>query len=62
MHWNMIRFVFLTELEEQGFSGRFIIRAIDDQFVPQASVESALKHLGLDAGNISEVLRNALQD
>ncbi len=53
---------FLTELEEQGFSGRFIIRAIDDQFVPQASVESALKHLGLDAGNISEVLRNALQD
>ena len=40
-----------------GWSGSFIIRAVDDRFVPHASVNSALAGLGLDACGMSETIK-----
>ncbi len=45
-------------LNENGFVGKYEIRAIDGEFVPQASVTSSLKHYGFDIDSIKELLRN----
>lgn len=42
----------LMNLNQNGYTGIFDITAIDDHFVPQAKIESALKSLGLDAASI----------
>ena len=44
---------FHTLLAENGFCGHFAIRAVNNQFVPQASVASQLKMLGLDAQGVA---------
>lgn len=46
---------FLAELSLNGYSGRTVLRAIDG-FVEQASVDSALKSLGLDSDSLSKLL------
>jgi 1-deoxy-D-xylulose-5-phosphate synthase len=33
----------------EGYKGKYAVHAIDNKFVPQASVEGALKSCGLDA-------------
>ncbi len=48
---------FGSTLLEHGYSGRFIHRAIDDRFVPQAAVASALAGLELDLKSITDILR-----
>ncbi|MDF2566946.1 MAG: 1-deoxy-D-xylulose-5-phosphate synthase [Oscillospiraceae bacterium] len=47
---------FLSELYQYDFKGTFNITAIDDHFVPQASVASALQKLHLDADSMVEIL------
>lgn len=44
-------------LLEHGYKGRFIHRAIDDRFVPQAAVSSALAGLELDSKSITDIIR-----
>lgn len=43
---------FLVELMERGYRGRIRIQAIDNRFLPQASVEQQLEMVGLDASSI----------
>ena len=45
------------KLDELGFDGSFTVRAIDEVFVQHASVQSALKTLGLDAESMAEAMR-----
>ena len=39
-----------------GYRGKFTLRAIENQFVPQASIPSALHSLGLDAQGIANTI------
>lgn len=50
----------LSALCENGFKGEFYIRAIDDRFIPQATVEEAFKDLGFDSGSIEELIAEKL--
>lgn len=43
---------FLAQLSEAGYRGRMRILAVDDPFIPQMPVASALKRCGLDAHSI----------
>ncbi len=47
---------FGQKLSENGFEGRFLVRAING-FVKQASVESSLKKLGLDSRSMIEYVK-----
>lgn len=47
---------FHTHLAKKGFSGHYAIRAVNDRFVPQASVASQLNMLGLDAQGVAEFI------
>ena len=40
-------------LLERGFTGKFLLKAVEDRFVPQASVGSLLKQFGFDEKGIS---------
>ena len=43
-------------LLENGFQGSYTIRAVDNCFVPQATVQRAFAHLGFDAGSIKKMV------
>ena len=45
-----------SRLVERGYRGKFTLRAIENQFVPQASIPSALHSLGLDAQGIANTI------
>lgn len=47
---------FLYKLIENDFSGKYIITAIDDQYVEQSAVASALKKYKLDTDGMEEVI------
>ncbi len=47
---------FYNCLAKQGFFGHYAVRAVNDRFVPQASVSSQLKMLGLDAQGVAEFI------
>ena len=48
-------------LTQNNFCGRYILKAVDDQFVPQASMSSALHTLGLDAeGMINTIITECI--
>lgn len=51
---------FLTLLEENGYRGNFHIQAIDDQFVPQSTVECALARLDLDTASMVRAIRGVI--
>ena len=44
-------------LSRKGFSGTYYVKAVDDQFVPQASMAQALHHLGLDDQGMVNLIR-----
>lgn len=50
-----------SELHQRGWQGRFVIRAVDNVFVPHASVNSSLKHLGLDEDGMYNTLSAELK-
>ena len=41
-----------ARLLENGYSGRIILRAIPNEFVPAASVEASLRKYGLDTESV----------
>lgn len=43
-------------LLERGFTGKYKIQAVDNVFVPQASVESAIAKIGLDSESLYKML------
>ena len=45
----------LDQLNQAGYRGMYHISAVD-RFVPQASVDSSLKQLGLDANSMAETI------
>lgn len=45
-------------LSENGFTGKYKLRAIDDKFVTHATVDSTLKKLGLDSDSIIKDIKN----
>lgn len=47
---------FLYKLIENDFSGKYILTAIDDQYVEQSTVASALKKYKLDTDGMEEVI------
>ena len=51
---------FCSLLEENGWNGSFTIRAVDDRFVPHASVNSSLAKLGLDPDGMYETIRELI--
>jgi 1-deoxy-D-xylulose-5-phosphate synthase len=50
------RFAYMLSLK--GYTGKFVHTAIDDGFVPQASVESLIKRYKLDEDGMIEVIAN----
>lgn len=52
---------FLYELIKSGFKGEFSLTAIDDQYVEQSSVASALKKYKLDSDGMQKVILNKLK-
>ncbi len=46
-------------LEERGFCGAYHVRAVEDEYIPHASVSHTLKALGLDAESIAETAGDA---
>ena len=51
---------FCSLLTGSGWRGRFLIRAVDDRFVPHASVNSSLARLGLDADGMYDTIKTNL--
>ncbi|MEG1779318.1 MAG: transketolase C-terminal domain-containing protein, partial [Oscillospiraceae bacterium] len=49
-----------AELLQRKFNGKFKIKAIDNKFVPQASIEQALISVGLDANSIAQFFLGGL--
>ncbi len=49
---------FATKLVEKGFNGKYLIHAIDGDFVSAASVESSLNKLKLDSSSMINALKN----
>ncbi len=51
---------FHTMLSKGGYKGRYAILAVDNQFVPQASIAASLRSLGLDGEGVAQfVLRES---
>ncbi len=48
---------FHTLLTQRGYQGSYAVQAVDNRFVPQASIPSAVKSLGLDSDSIVEYVR-----
>ena len=44
-------------LSQEGFSGKYYVKAVNNQFVPQASMAQALHHLGLDNQGMANLIR-----
>ena len=51
---------FCSLLAGNGWNGRFILRAVDDRFVPHASVNSSLAKLGLDSDGMYDTIKSAI--
>ncbi len=49
---------FGIKLMENDYNGKYIIKAIENQFVPQATVNKALEKLGFTVFEIEELLKN----
>ncbi|HBE15132.1 MAG TPA: hypothetical protein DCY72_02635 [Ruminococcaceae bacterium] len=49
--------LFRTMLSELSYSGEYQITAVDDRFVPHASVSSTLKSLGFDAQSMARAVQ-----
>lgn len=52
----------LSLLNERGWRGKFIIKAIEDSFISHSTVDEALKDIGLDKESILSVLRELLAE
>ena len=50
----------LAELTASGWRGEFIIRAVEDEFIPHSTVKEALAGLGLDRAGIAALLKETL--
>ena len=48
----------MSELYSRGFSGKFTITAVDEEFVPAAETESQLRHWKLDRNSIKQMVEN----
>ena len=48
----------MGELYSRGFSGKFTITAVDEEFVPAAEAESQLRHWKLDRNSIKQMVEN----
>ena len=48
----------ISDLIELGFDGKWSLTAIDNSFVPQSRVYSALESLGLDYKSMTEKIIN----
>lgn len=48
----------MSELYSRGFSGKFTITAVDEEFVPAAEAESQLRHWKLDRNSIKQMVEN----
>lgn len=48
----------MGELYSRGFSGKFTITAVDEEFVPAAETESQLRHWKLDRNSIKQMVEN----
>ena len=53
---------FCSLLSQSGWQGHFIIRAVNDRFIPHATVNSALAGLGLDADGMYDTIRHLQKD
>ena len=53
--------IFLKMLIDNGYKGKFNVKSIGDNFVPQASVAQSLHDLGLDAQSISTAVEKAVK-
>lgn len=50
-----------SRLAERGYQGRFVLKAIENRFVPQSTIPSALHSLGLDAeGMVNAIVGESL--
>lgn len=45
-------------LYESGYRGRFVLKAIDDEFVTQGTIPNTLKRYGLDAGSMKALVED----
>ena len=45
---------------EQGFDGRFLITAVEEQFLPHATTAQTLQAIGLDRDSICRKIKEAL--
>ena len=50
---------FCSLLSGSGWNGRFLLRAVEDKFIPHASVNSSLAKLGLDPDGIYDTIKSA---
>lgn len=50
----------LSLLNERGWRGRFIIKAVEDTYISHSTVDEALKDIGLDKASILSQLRELL--
>lgn len=48
---------FVNQLVSSGFNGKIYHRGIDDRFVPQSTVEQAIKMLKLDSASIAQTIK-----
>ena len=53
---------FCSILSGSGWTGSFILRAVDDRFVPHAPVNSSLANLGLDAEGMYSTIKQLQKD
>jgi 1-deoxy-D-xylulose-5-phosphate synthase len=50
----------LAKLSAAGWNGEFVIRAVDDTFVPHSTVKEALAALGLDRAGMAASLKEII--
>ena len=48
--------IFRSILDDIGYSGKYHVRAVENEYVQHAPVQSSLKTLGLDAASMAEQL------
>lgn len=52
---------FACQLLKRGYKGQYILKAVDDVYVPQATVQSTLHKLKLDTDGMVEIIKNTLK-
>lgn len=52
---------FAYQLLTRGYKGQYILNAVNDAYVPQATVQSTLHKLKLDTDGMVEIIKNALK-